>query len=256
MTQTRAQTEAQGGVGYAALWVADVERAADFFAAVLGWSYSVSEPSHRMIAGAGLHHGIVSLEVLPRGLWDDWPRHNTLFLSHGVDDVDSAVARIRAAGGHAGEPTDEAYGRAAECTDDQGMPFAVHADDGANAPAAPTAAPGRLAYLTLQVADTAKAKAFFSAVFGWTFAPGSVADGWQIGGIEPMGGLHGRHDRPTVVPMYTVADITAAIARVRQEGGTATEPEYKPFGMLATCADDQGTQFHLGQLGPDPESGA
>lgn len=242
-------TTAQGTVGYAALWVADVDRAADFFAAVLGWSYSHSESLHRMVASATPHHGIVSLEALPRGVWDRWPRHNTLFLSHGVDDVDQAVTRIRAAGGQAGEPTDEPHGRAAQCTDDQGMPFGIHYDDGASAPTSGAPAPGQLAYLTLEVSDSAKARAFFTAVFGWTFTPGNATDGWQIDGISPMGGLHGQHDQPTVVPMYAVADIEAAITQVRDAGGTATDAEHKPYGITSACTDDQGTHFYLGQLG-------
>jgi len=63
----------------------------------------------------------------------------------------------------------------------------------------------------------------------------------------PMIGLHGGHDRTTVLPMYRVDDIHAAAARVRSAGGTSTDPERQPYGLTAQCVDDQGTRFYLGQ---------
>jgi predicted enzyme related to lactoylglutathione lyase len=44
---------------------------------------------------------------------------------YAVDDIEVAVAAVRTAGGRAGEVTDQAYGRTAECRDDQGLPFWV-----------------------------------------------------------------------------------------------------------------------------------
>ena len=40
-----------------------------------------------------------------------------------VDDIDAAVAQVRAAGGTATDPERQAYGRSSECTDDQGTRF-------------------------------------------------------------------------------------------------------------------------------------
>jgi predicted enzyme related to lactoylglutathione lyase len=48
--------------------------------------------------------------------------------------------------------------------------------------------------------------------------------------------------------MYSVGDIAPAVERVRAAGGTATEPDRRPYGITAECADDQGTRFYLGQL--------
>lgn len=47
------------------------------------------------------------------------------------------------------------------------------------------------------------------------------------------------------------AELTVhdAVARVRAEGGTATDPEQQPYGVSSYCADDQGTRFYLGRLG-------
>ncbi|HTZ09657.1 MAG TPA: VOC family protein [Acidimicrobiales bacterium] len=231
----------QGDVGYVSLWVPDVARAAAFFAAVLGWDYGpASGPQGRRVVGSAPHHG----------LWGGVP-DSTLFLCFAVDDVDAAVARVRQAGGTAQAPVDEPYGRVAECTDDQGTPFAVFTPPaGVPAPRGPEHGrrQGDVAYITMEVVDSARARAFYGAVLGWEVAPGRVEDGWQLVDVRPGGGMSGGHPRATTVPMYLVDDIEAAVRRVRDAGGTATDPEAQPYGVTATCADDQGTRFFLGQL--------
>jgi predicted enzyme related to lactoylglutathione lyase len=42
---------------------------------------------------------------------------------YAVDDIEVAVAAVRTAGGQADEVDQQAYGRTAECRDDQGLPF-------------------------------------------------------------------------------------------------------------------------------------
>jgi predicted enzyme related to lactoylglutathione lyase len=46
---------------------------------------------------------------------------------------------------------------------------------------------------------------------------------------------------------YRVDDIAAAVERVREAGGRAGEPRRAAAGLLAECADDQGTTFRLWQ---------
>jgi len=231
----------QGDIGYASLSVPDVARAEAFFAAVLGWHTSPgSVPEGRQLVGTTPHHG----------LWGGVERA-TLFLCFAVDDVDAALGRVRAAGGEADEPTDEPYGRVAGCVDDQGTRFAVfHPPAGTPLARGPEhgSAQGDLAYVTVEVVDSARARAFYGSVLGWRFAPGRVDDGWQLHDVRPGVGLVGGRDVATTVPMYLVDDIEAAVARVRAAGGTSTDPERRPYGLQATCADDQGTRFFLGQL--------
>jgi predicted enzyme related to lactoylglutathione lyase len=241
----------QGDVGYASLWIPDISRAAAFYAAVFGWAY---EPSHnpraRQVPGA----------TPPQGLWGGQPR-STLFCSYVVDDAVVAAARVRAAGGQAGDPIRRPYGLVAECTDNQGTRFAVHQYPAAGQPGAgaagtasraagAAAAPrdGDLAYITFEVADSRLAHDFYGAVLGWRFSPGRIPDGWQVEGTTPMAGLSGGHTEATTVPMWRVADLRAAAGRVRAAGGTATEPRQEPYGLTADCTDDQGTRFYLGQF--------
>jgi uncharacterized protein len=267
-TADRARAEAgaprQGDIGYASLQVPDVERAATFYTALFGWQYEPShDPRARQVPTATPH----------QGLWGGQPRSG-LFCSYVVDDAVEAVARVRAAGGLASDPIARPYGLLAECTDDQGTPFAVHqppraaregsgttgpagvragrpglatAGAGVTGPAA-GAHDGDLAYVTFEVVDSRRARDFYGAVLGWQFVPGRVADGWQVVGTTPMAGLSGGHAETTTVPMWRVADLAAAVGRVRAAGGTSTEPQQEPYGLTADCADDQGTRFYLGQL--------
>jgi predicted enzyme related to lactoylglutathione lyase len=230
-----------GDIGYASLWVPDLARAETFFGTVLGWSFDPgSSEQGRQVAGVTPHHG----------LWGGYER-STLFLCYLVDDVDAALARVRAAGGEADAPTEAPYGRIANCVDDQGTPFAVFLPPGGELGPrlAPNGTrPGDVSYVTLEVGDSSRTRAFYGAVLGWTFTPGRVDDGWQVDDARPMTGLHGGHDHTTGVPMYLVDDIGSAVGRVRAAGGTASDPERQPYGMSSNCSDDQGTRFYLGEL--------
>jgi uncharacterized glyoxalase superfamily protein PhnB len=235
-----ARPPSHGDVSYASLWVPDVEAAAAFYAEVLGWRYTPgSAPQGRQVKDV----------EPPLGLWGGQDRR-TVFLCFSVDDVTAAVERVRASGGHAGEPHQEHGGLLADCVDDQGMAFSLsEAGDGPSRSAGePGPRQGELAYLTLGVVDTAQAQDFFSAVLGWGFTPGHMEDGWNVEGVRPMAGMYGGADLPVVVPMYAVDDIGAAVERVRSAGGTATDPERMPYGITSDCVDNQGSSFYLGQL--------
>jgi len=118
----------QGDIGYASLWVLDVARAAAFYTAVLGVEYL---PGHgpRGMQAPGL--------APPQALWqsDAGP---ALFCSYVVDDAVAAMERVRAAGGQAGEPVPQAYGLRADCTDTDGVRFAVYQPPAGARPASGT----------------------------------------------------------------------------------------------------------------------
>jgi predicted enzyme related to lactoylglutathione lyase len=238
-----------GDIGYVSLWVRDVGRAADFFAAVLGWQYAPARAgASRQVEGQSLHHGLLA--------WSDWPSAGvtapTLFCCYAVADITTATARVEAAGGTAGQPHREPYGLLSDCTDNQGMSFAVYEppDGVASGPAAaPTGLrQGDLAYVTMEVPDAARTREFYGSVLGWDFSAGSVPDGWQVDNVAPMAGIAGGHQAAATVPMYRVDDVAAAVDVVRAAGGTATDPQAQPYGITSSCADDQGTRFYLGQL--------
>ena len=232
----------QGDIGYVSLWVPDVGRAATFFSDLLGWRYRPGSGSQgRQVEGLRLHHG----------MWGGVP-HNTLFCCFAVESIGQAVARVREAGGVADEPELQPWGLVAGCTDDQGVAFAVFEPPGGVAHGDPVlpngAAHGDLAYVTMEVRDSAKTRAFYGSVLGWSFTPGRVDDGWGAEGVVPMVGISGGHDEATNVPMYRVDDIVEALDILRDVGGSAEDAEEHPYGTTALCTDDQGTRFYLGQL--------
>jgi predicted enzyme related to lactoylglutathione lyase len=224
------ETDRQGDVGYAWLTVPDPDRAAEFYAAVLGWTYA---PGGRQVEGQSLPIGI-------------GPGEPGWHVSYAVDDVAAAVERVRAAGGTATGPEDRWGGPASNCVDDQGTVFALHRAGSAPRPPENGGRQGDLSYLTLQVVDSARFRAFYGDVLGLRFEPGRVTDGWAVPGVTPMTGISGGNDAATAVPMWKVDDVPAAVARVRAAGGTATEPEKMPYGLTADCRDDQGMRFYLG----------
>jgi uncharacterized glyoxalase superfamily protein PhnB len=223
-----------GDIGFVSVHVPDAERARRFYGAVLGWEFA---PDGRLVTNTSLPQGLWASEGAP-----------TLLCSYAVDSVDAAVDAVRAAGGTATEPDDRPYGRTSDCVDDQGMAFAVYEARPDNARPAPNGMrPGDLAYVTFEVADSTRARAFYGAVLGWRFDPGRVEDGWNVEGPAPMTGLAGG-GAGIVTPMWRVEDIGAAVGRVREAGGAATRPQQQPYGLASECVDDQGTRFWLGQL--------
>lgn len=227
----------EGDIAYVSLSVPDADRAADFFADVLGWSYD-PRAGRRQVLGAVPAHGLVGD-----------PQRSTLFLCFAVRDVRAAVERVRDAGGQAGEAVRRPHGFVADCVDDQGVPFALYQLSGNEPrPALNGTGPGDLAYVTMHVTDSTRARAFYGEVLGWRATPGRASDGWGFEDVSPMVGMSGGHAEMTVVPMYRVDDIGAAVQRVRAAGGTAPDPQAQPYGITSECTDDQGTRFYLGQL--------
>lgn len=225
-----------GDVGYVSVWAPDPDKAAAFYGHVLDWIY---DPVARKITNTVQHIGIYPMPGAP-----------TLFCCYAVTDLDAARQSITAGGGVAGEAQPMEFGTVLDATDPSGTAFAVfQPSTEVPRPALNGTGPGELSYLTYEVTDSAAFKEFYGRVFSWTFEPGHIDDGWGIQGSQPMSGVAGGNPTTTTVPMWTVADIDAAVARVREAGGTVLqEPTQQPYGLMAECADDQGSRFYLGQF--------
>ena len=102
-----------GDVGYQSLSVEDVERTKAFFGKVLGWTYAPGNSP-----GGWEAEGVVPMTGLAGGA-----ERPEVQLCFRVDDVATAVERVRAAGGAAEQPDSRPYGPLVECRDDQGMRF-------------------------------------------------------------------------------------------------------------------------------------
>ena len=224
-----------GDVGYVSVWTPDADRAAAFYGHVLGWEY---DPATHQVTNTKEHIGLYSV-----------PGHNTLFCAYAVADLSGARRAIVDAGGTVDELEEFDFGMLCGATDPSGASFAVFQPaPGIARPALNGAGPGELSYITYQVPDSSAFKAFYSGLLFWTFERGRVDDGWGVQGTHPMAGAAGGSTQAVTVPMWTVADIDAAVTRVREAGGTVIEePSQQPYGKSALCTDDQGTRFYLGE---------
>ena len=225
-----------GDVGYVSVWTDDVERAAAFYGQVLGWTFD--RQTHQ-----------VTNTALPTGIHAAPGRH-TLFCCYAVNDLAGARRAITAAGGVPGQETEFDFGTVLDAVDPSGADFAVFAPAAATPrPALNGAGPGELSYITYLTVDSAAFRSFYSAVLHWMFESGRVEDGWNIEQTHPMSGVAGGNRQPATVPMWTVTDIDAAVARVHAAGGTVIEePSVQSYGKSALCADDQGGRFYLGEF--------
>ena len=111
----------QGDISYLSLWVPDLERAARFYADVLGWRYPATQDWwSRVVEGQSMALGLSQLSGTAqymRSVGVPLPdtQTSTAYVVFVVDDVDAAVERVRAAGGYGGDVKDQPYGRIAAC---------------------------------------------------------------------------------------------------------------------------------------------
>lgn len=105
---------------------------------------------------------------------------------------------------------------------------------------------GQLTYWVLPVADPEKAMTFYGEVMGWSFSEPGSAGGRHVMESEPWGGIAGNDRVSTSTLAFGVDDIHAAVAKIRELGGTAEEPsDAGGHGLWSECTDDQGTRFAL-----------
>ena len=113
---------------------------------------------------------------------------------------------------------------------------------------------GQPTFFELGVGDAGRARTFYSELFGWAMTPGPKGNGFAIdaGGIR--GGLHGGDAGASPYLFFGVDDIDAAMARVRELGGTVEdidvegdEESQARHGRFKLCRDDQGSAFGLHQ---------
>ena len=111
--------------------------------------------------------------------------------------------------------------------------------------------PGRLVHFEFPAEDAARAREFWSSLFGWTFQSweGPVEYHMTEAGGQPGGAIYPSEggERGAIV-YFDADDIGAAVARVRELGGEADEPQPIPgVGWFSRCRDTEGNAFSLYQ---------
>jgi uncharacterized glyoxalase superfamily protein PhnB len=166
-----------------------------------------------------------------------------------VPDCEATFARALARGATELRPIAESYGaRRGTLRDPFGhrwfIATAIAADD-LPVEDAPGRRFGDVGYLTLEVPDGARARAFYERVFGWSTVAGGEPGSFHISSITPPSGIHGRPGDAEFRVYFRVDDIETAAARVREAGGEVISVANYDSGGSSQCRDDQGLRFDL-----------
>lgn len=236
----------------------DVAAAAEFYGAVVGWTFMDTGMAGfpYKIACVGTH-GVAGMMVIP----DDAKAMGAPPCWTGyvyVDDVDAAAAKLKAAGGSVKKgPMDiPNVGRMAIVTDPHGAYFALFRDVGGNPPPPPKPnTPGLVGWRELHAGDGAAALAFYSDEFGWSktsefnMGPIGIYHLFESHPGQPGGMMTKMPNDPGPFWLYyfNVEAADAAIDRIKAAGGAVVNgPEQVPTGQwVVQAADPQGAFFAL-----------
>ena len=107
----------------------------------------------------------------------------------------------------------------------------------------------QLGYFTLDTADIGKAKAFYAALFGWTFDDDASRSTYAhvTDSDPPFGFVKAERPASETNLYFKVTDIAAACTRVTELGGKASIPAESPTGLSCVVCDDQGVSVSLWQ---------
>jgi predicted enzyme related to lactoylglutathione lyase len=236
------------------LGVPDVSAAAAFYRATFGWEFQSAGPD---AGGYGMFMlgGKTVAAAGPLAEPGASPRWTIYFNS---PDADVTAEAVRKAGGTVlAEPMDVfTAGRMAQFSDPAGAVFAVW-QPGETKGLEAVNDPGTLCWTELHAADTAAAKSFYQAVFGWvtedmpmgefTYTVTKPAGGGEDssqGGIAPLE-TEPPGASPYWLPYFEVADCDATVAAATGQGGTVRMPpmDVPGVGRFASLADPAGAVF-------------
>lgn len=112
-----------------------------------------------------------------------------------------------------------------------------------------TTIPNPVSWFEVHTADPDRAKAFYGAVFGWTYDDSMAGYSMiQLGDGAPIGGgiAHSGGNYPNdAVFMVQVADVAAALASTQEHGGSVVaDVQSTPFGLtFGYAANPDGSVF-------------
>ena len=103
---------------------------------------------------------------------------------------------------------------------------------------------GKINWFEVGASDGNRARGFYSGLFGWQFQPFDEGGDYQL----TDGGAVYTADTNGILVYFGTSDIDASLARVRELGGEAGDPQEIPnVGRYATCSDTEGNPFGLFQ---------
>ena len=117
---------------------------------------------------------------------------------------------------------------------------------------------GEMVHIEIPADDTGKAKEFWGGLFGWQFEeyPGGPGEYHMTRISESSGGAitNMESGKKGTRTYFSVDDINAGAARVKELGGEADDPMPVPnMGWFVTAKDPQGNEFGLWQTDPSAQ---
>ncbi|NJC42106.1 hypothetical protein GGQ87_002401 [Brevundimonas alba] len=105
----------------------------------------------------------------------------------------------------------------------------------------------QLGYFTIDTLDVDKARAFYGALFGWTFDEAASKPTYaHVEGSDPAFGFTKVERAKDFTHLYfRVDDVDALCKRVMELGGKAAVPSDSASGRSVVVSDDQGVSFSL-----------
>lgn len=238
----------------------DIDAAAAFYAGLFGWSIPEAENAEQtggyrqaMLRGKPVA-GVMPL--MQEGQPPAWSSYVS------VEDADATAAKVREAGGTVmAEPMDVMdLGRMAIFADPTGAVFGIW-QPGSFIGAELVNEANTLSWNELNTRDTAGAKEFYSAVFGWTYEDMEVenvgtytalqVDGNSVGGMLDITGRVPDEVPANWLTYFAVDDTDATVAKLKELGGSVNmEPIDIVAGRFAVLSDPFGAVFAV--IKPSP----
>jgi uncharacterized protein len=257
----------QGTPNWVDLGTTDRKAAWEFYQHVFAWTIEDSGDVGEAFGhyGTAMQHGlpVAGLGELPPG--SPMPPAWTTYIA--VDDVDAIARAITAAGGTLLAPAMEVgeEGRMAIAQDPTGGVFGIW-QAGRHIGANVVNEPNTLCWNELQTRDPQRARAFYTAVFGWShervgggtdYTVAHLEDGDEgVGGIGEMDPSLGPDVPPFWLAYFAVPDADQAAGQSHALGATVLSgPFDSPYGRMAVITDPRGAVFAVLQLAQEPIDG-
>ncbi len=249
---TREDPWPQGTPNWVDLSTPDPGASQQFYSSLFGWEVEDSGPEmgHYGMCRAG---GRPVAGIGPQMGGDATPAWLTYL---AADDVDKTAEAVAANGGTILAPPMDVgdAGRMAVAQDPTGAVFGIW-QAGRTIGFERFNEPGSVVWNEAMSRDPERAKAFYTAVFGYGYDPAQGMPYWMLqraADHETVGGIGALEPSlPAEVPAqwrtyFLVDDTDVSAAKVRELGGNVVQPPVDtPFGRMAVVTDPQGAAFSI-----------
>ena len=225
-----------------------------FYTALFGWAYE-TRPHYGNYAMAR-RHGKSAAGIMPMEPGAQLPSAWTVYFAS--DDIAADAERVRVLGGQLvmGPHQVGDQGHMAVFADPTGAVFGLW-QAGEHRGAEARHGEGSLAWVQVNTPDSARASAFYEALFHASSVGMPGMDYRQLRhgeqGFAGVSGLSQDGGQPHWVPYFYAADVDGAVKRAVEHGGRAQgETLDTPFGRMALLADPAGAPFWV--MNPEPMS--